>query len=99
MTITQSIRAKNSHLGNAYECGIEITDIPKGYFPAILGSTFSEDQSEREILVDLLPLEQSPGGKMYCSTRRHMRKDKEQFIKVKVSKEGVVVAEAIKAYE
>lgn len=99
MTITQSIRPKMTHQGSAYECEIEITDVPQGYFPAIIGRTFSEDNSEREIQVDLLPLEQSPGGTMTCNTRRHKRKEQEQFIKVKVSKEGVEMASNVKAYE
>lgn len=99
MTITQTIRPKNTHAGEAYECGIDITDVPKGYFPAIMSQNFTEDNVYREIQVELLPLEQSPGGSMFCSTRRHKRGDQEKFIKVKVSKEGEAVVEHVQAYE
>lgn len=95
MTISQKITNVND---NSYEDEITITDIPKGYFPASTGNSLPAGATTREIRVEIMPLEQSPGGTMDTNPGLYIKGANETAVKVTAYQDGVVVAENTQSY-
>lgn len=95
MTVTQDLNHVND---NTYEDEVTITDIPKGYFPAATGNSLPEGSSTREVRVDILPLEQSPGGTMHTNPGLYVKGADETAVKVTVYEDGKVMAENTQNY-
>ncbi len=87
MTISQRIEAIPS--GNdVFASEITVTDVPSKHFLAVTENTISEGSTTREITVEVLPLEQAPGGTFYLSSNMFNRIGREIAIKVTVSQNG-----------
>jgi len=77
---------------NNYDDDVTISGIPKGYFPAITSNVVPEGSDTREVIVDIMPLEQSPGGTMPVNTGLYIRQEKESCVKVTVLQDGKEIA-------
>ncbi|MFK7973169.1 MAG: hypothetical protein AB8F95_22560 [Bacteroidia bacterium] len=87
MTISQRIDAIPSG-NNIFDTEITVTDVPSKHFLAITGNSISEGSTTREIIVEVMPLEQAPGGTIYLSSNVINRASGESAIKVTVSQNG-----------
>ncbi len=95
MTVSQKLEHINE---NSYEDIITITDIPKGYFPAATGNSLPADASTREITVEIMALEQSPGGTMTADPGLYVKGADETAVKVTVNQDGKMLAENTQSY-
>lgn len=95
MTISQQL----NHVNDAsYDDEITITDVAKGHFPAATGNTLPEGSTTREIRVDIMPLEQAPGGTMTTNPGLYAKGANETEVKVTVYQDGAAVGENTQAY-
>lgn len=90
MNVSQQINHVNE---NSYDDDITVTDVPKGYFLAVVSMNVPEGGDTREITVDLLPLEQAPGGTRTTNSGLFQRNPDENSIKVTVQQDGKTLAE------
>ncbi len=88
-TVSQQINSINE---NNYDDDITVTDIPNGHFPAVTGNSITEGTTTRAVTVEILPLEQAPGGTMHCNTGLFKKSDDESAVQVKVMQDGKEVA-------
>lgn len=96
MTVSQVLNHIND---NNYDDDITVTDVPKGYFLAVTSIKAPADGSTtREITIDLLPLEQAPGGTRTTNSGLFVRKPGEDAVKVTVKQDGKDLAENTQAY-
>lgn len=95
MNVSQQINHINE---NNYDDDITITDVAKGYFLAVTSITLPEGSATREVTVQLLPLEQAPGGTRTTNTGLFIRKAGEDQIKVTVQQDGNTLAENTTSY-
>ncbi|WP_020536783.1 hypothetical protein [Lewinella cohaerens] len=95
MNVSQQINHVNE---NNYDDDITVTDVPKGYFLAVTSITLPEGSATREVTVQLLPLEQAPGGTRTTNTGLFVRKAGEAQIKVTVQQDGNTLAENTSNY-
>ena len=96
MIITQQIEHIRE---DRYRNEITITDIPQGYFPAIISNTADAEQPNRKIAITLMPLEQSAGGTMNCNTGRFQRREQETGIQVSLSRDGEELMSSYVSYD
>ena len=89
MNVSQVLNHLNE---NTYDDDITVTDIPKGYFPAAVSNRLPDGSDTREIMVDILPLEQAPGGTMHANPGLYTRQPDETSVKVTVTQDGSVLA-------
>ena len=95
MTINQVIHHVNEM---TFDDDISIVDTPKGYFPAVTSNNLPGDGATREIRVDLLPLDQSPGGKMDVNSGLFVKGADETAVRVVVYQDDQQVAENTASY-
>ncbi len=95
MNVSQQINHIND---NSYDDDITVTDVPKGHFLAVTSISLPEGSNTREITVDILPLEQAPGGTRTTNTGLFIRKADETQIKVTVQQDGNTLAENTTSY-
>ncbi len=77
---------------NSYDDDITVTDVPKGQFLAVTANSLPDGSDTREISVELLPLEQAPGGTRIVNTGLYIRKENERSVKVTVMENGKELA-------
>ena len=92
MTVSQHINSINPN-ENTYDDDITVTDVPKGEFLAVTSNSLPDGSSTREITVELMPLEQAPGGTRTTNTGLFIRQDGETAMKVTVSRNGTTLAD------
>ena len=91
MDVSQKINLIND---NNYDDDITVSDVPKGQFLAVVAITPpAEGSTTREIKVELMELEQAPGGTRTVNTGLFVRRDGETAIHVTVSQEGTQLGE------
>ena len=95
MTVSQVLNHVND---NSYDDDITVTDVPKGYFLAVVANTLPEGASTREVTVDIMPLEQAPGGTRTVNTGLFIRREGETAVQVKVTQDGRELAENTQSY-
>lgn len=87
------VSQKLNHVNDQnYDDDITATDVPKGHFLAVTNITLPEGSDTREITVELLPLEQAPGGTRTVNSGLFVRRDGEKAVKVTVSQDGKELA-------
>ncbi|MEM1319181.1 MAG: hypothetical protein AAGG75_02935 [Bacteroidota bacterium] len=89
MDVSQALNHINE---NNYDDDITVTDLAKGYFPAVTNNVLSSDGGTRDITVTILPLEQAPGGTMSTNTGLFVRNADENAVKVVVMQDDKEVA-------
>lgn len=89
MVISQTL---HNEFENTYDNDISISEIPKGFFPAIIRNQFNEGEGIREVIIDIRPLDVSPGGTMKVNTGFYKKKEQEQAIKVRIQQAGKELA-------
>lgn len=92
MTVSQTINSINPD-DKTYDDDITVTDVPKGQFLALTSNSLPDGSSTREMTVELMDLEQAPGGTRTLNSGLFVRKDGETAIKVTVSRDGSTLAE------
>jgi len=75
-----------------YDDDISVSGIPPGFFPAVTSNVLPEGSDTREVRIEIMPLEQSPGGVMPVNTGLYVRQDKESCVKVTVNQDGKEIA-------
>ena len=95
MTASQQINSIND---NNYDDDIKITAVPEKHFAAVTGNTLSSGSSIREVTIDIMPLEQHPGGTLAVNTGLFVKGSNETSIKVTVQQDGKVLAENTTSY-
>lgn len=91
MTVSQQISLINE---SNYDNGITVTDVPNKFFLAITANNPpTAGATTREITIDIMPLEQMPGGTQNVNTGIFVRTPDESSIKVTVKKDGNVLEE------
>lgn len=95
MTISQQINLINN---NDYDNDITVTDVPNKHFLAVTENKLSSGSTTREITVDIMFLEQHPGGTVVSNSGLYTRSSNETSIKVTIKKDGNVLAENTKSY-
>jgi hypothetical protein len=91
MTITQEITLLNA-TDNTYEDAVTVTDIPQGYFLALVAET--PNPPIKELTLKLMNLPQAQGGTNTINTGLFVRQEGETSVKVIVLDEsGQQVAE------
>ncbi len=95
MTITQTL---NHDQENSYDDDIKITDIPASHFPAVTANTIAAGSNTREITVQIMPLEQAPGGTMATNSGLYVRQADETEVKVSVYQDDKLLADNTQAY-
>ncbi|MFK8009841.1 MAG: hypothetical protein AB8H03_26035 [Saprospiraceae bacterium] len=95
MTVSQVINHINEE---NYDVDITVTDVPKGYFIAVVSIALPEGSVTREIKVDMLQLEQAPGGTMTTNSGLLTRGPGEDSIHIVVSQDGTQLAENTQSY-
>lgn len=89
MNVSQHLNHVND---NSYDDDITVTDVPRGYFLAVTSISLPEGSTTREITVDIMPLEQAPGGTRTVNSGLFVRKEGETAVKVTVSQDGSELA-------
>lgn len=95
MTVSQVLNHVND---NNYDDDITVTDVPKGYFLAVVANSIQEGASTREVIVDIMQLEQGPGGTRNINTGLFIIRPNEREVKVTVTQDGKELAENTQAY-
>ncbi len=95
MNVSQQLNHINE---NNYDDDITVSDVPKGYFPAVVSNTLAEGSTPREITVDLFPLEQSDGGTMSVNSGLYVKGPDETAVKATVKQDGKEVADNTTSY-
>lgn len=90
MNVSQVINHINE---NSYDDDITVTDVPKGQFLALTSNSIAEGATTREMTIELMDLEQAPGGTRTTNSGLFVRKDGETAIKVTVRRDGQDLAE------
>lgn len=90
MNVSQQINHIND---NSYDDDVTVTDVPQQYFLAVTSINLPEGSTTREVTIDLLPLEQAPGGTRTTNTGLFVRQPNETSIKVTVQQDGKALAE------
>lgn len=84
-----NVSQKLDHINESnFDDEITVNDIPKGHFAAVIGNNLSDGSTTRELLVEILPLEQANGGTMIINSGLFVRKSNETAVKVTVSHGG-----------
>lgn len=65
---------------NTYDDDIT-ADLAEGQFIAVTGMTLPEEGTQREVTVQIMELEQAPGGKSQTNTGLYVKGDKETSVK------------------
>lgn len=95
MIVSQTITHINE---NNYDVDIRITDIPEGSFLSLGDTSFSDDEFMREILVEMLPLDDASGGTKNINSGVFSRRENESVIKVIVFHNGNVLGRNNQVY-
>jgi len=95
MDLSQQLNHVNE---STYDDDISITGITKGYFPAVTSNSIADGNSIRKVTVELMPLEQAPGGTMMANTGLYKRKDSETAVEVTLMQDGKEVASNTTSY-
>ena len=90
MNVSQVINHIND---NSYDDDITVTDVPKGQFLALTSNSIADGATTREMTIELMDLEQAPGGTRTTNSGLFVRKNGETAIKVTVSRDGSILAE------
>ncbi|MEL6973088.1 MAG: hypothetical protein AAFZ63_01835 [Bacteroidota bacterium] len=93
MTVSQQIVLDHQDT-NTYHDDITVTDVPPGEFLAVIDKAPPRDGAPtRHIKIEILPLQQAPGGNRTVGTGLYVRQDGETAVKVTVQQNGTIVAE------
>lgn len=92
MTVSQRINDVDPNQ-KAYDDEITVTDVPQGQFLAITSNSIADGSSTREMTVEIMDLEQAPGGTSTVVSGMYIRQDGETSIKVTVHRGGTQIAE------
>ena len=92
MTVSQHINSVNPD-DKTYDDDITVTDVPQGQFLALTSISIADGATTREMTVELMDLEQAPGGTRTINSGLFVRQDGETAIKVTVSRDGSALAE------
>ncbi|MEL6661015.1 MAG: hypothetical protein AAFP77_03650 [Bacteroidota bacterium] len=87
MTVSQQINSIDPDQ-NTYDDDITVTDVPKGQFLAVISNSIADGSSTREMTVELMDLEQAPGGTRTVNSGLYVRQDGETAVKVTVQRDG-----------
>lgn len=90
MTVSQQINLINE---SNYDDDITVTDVPSGFFLAVIKNQVTSGSSTREITIELMQLPQADGGTKTVSSGIFVRVSGETSIKVTVKKDGNVLGE------
>ena len=83
MTMQVSQHLENINEQN-YEDEITITDIPRGFFPAVTAMSSPDGGTTRDISVTIMALEMSEGGTMNVNSGLFVKNPDETAVKVTV---------------
>ena len=92
MTVSQQLNSIDPDQ-KTYEDDITVTDVPKGQFLALVANSIADGSSTREMTVELMDLEQAPGGTRTLSSGLYVRQDGETAVKVTVQRSGQALAD------
>lgn len=95
MNVSQQLDHIND---NNYDDVITVDGLEKGHFIAITSNTLPAGSDTREIQVDIMPLEQAPGGTVSSSSGLYVRGADETQVQVKVMNNGTEVASNTTSY-
>ena len=90
MTVSQQINLIND---NNYDVDITVTDVPNKHFLAVTDNQIPSGSATREVTIDIMFLEQSLGGTLVANPGLFTKASSETSIRVKVKKDGNVLAE------
>ncbi|MEL6661014.1 MAG: hypothetical protein AAFP77_03645 [Bacteroidota bacterium] len=98
MTVSQQVVLDHQDT-NTYHNDVTVTDVPPGEFLAVIDKAPPRDGAPiRHIKIEILPLQQAPGGDRTIGTGLFVRKAGETSIQVTVLRGGAVVAENTTSY-
>jgi len=93
MTVSQKINAVTPEQ-NAYDDDITVTDVPPQQFLAVVqNNPPAAGDTTRHMVVELMDLEQAPGGTRTINSGLYIRQDGETAVKVTVQRQGQQLAE------
>lgn len=95
MIVSQTINHINE---NNYDVDIRVTDIPEGSFLSFGDTSFLDDDFMREIIVELLPLDDAIGGTKNINSGVFSRRENESVIKVIVFQNGKILGRNNQVY-
>lgn len=89
MEVSQQLNHVND---DTYDDDITVSGIEKGHFPAVTSTKKPEGSNTREITVEIMALEQAPGGTMQANPGLYRRQPDEIAVKVTVMQNGQEMA-------